>query len=182
MPSLFLADSTEDAAAFQPKRRGPPPLSGEAKEAALAKAREARRAWATARDYVNRKMRDESDRAASERPAFSDIVIDRDPHSSTAPSSALLEDIQRILGRSEPPVVDFVHYPAYESTCPMRDPVFPGVWVQRTVMIPARAKYTVRRVTRMECIACAWDLYGLRRRNGRCEWSRGSCRALYTFD
>lgn len=165
---MLRAGDTDSAEQFQPKRRGAPALTGEAKAAALAKAKEDRRAWARARDAVNRKMEAEKERAARRVPKFVDIVINRTPHPEPVPDSALLAEIQRILGRSEPPVVDFEYTPAEPFTMPTRDPYTPNKWIQRTGFTQPHAKYIVRRVTKKERKTHegntgAWELYALRR-------------------
>ena len=162
----FLAGDKDNAADFQARRRGPPPLTGEAKAAALAKAKDDRRAWAEADRAVDRKFREEKERMLTKRPEFSDIVIQRQPHPATAPSGALLAEIQRILGRSERPVVDFQHVPAQPFTIPTRHPYLPGQWQNRSGLTEPRAKYIVRRVTCQEATACEWDLYELRQEAG----------------
>ena len=133
---------------------------------AFAKAKEDRRAWAETRDFVARETSDRKEREAQRRRAVVDIVIGRQPHPETTPSKALLAEIQRILGRSEPPVVEFEHTPAQPFTIPTRHPYLPGQWQYRNGLTEPRAIYTVRAVTRSEADACAWDLYELRRERG----------------
>lgn len=145
-----FADDGDDAATFQPKRRGAPRLSEEAKAAALETAKEGRRVSRAIDREIDCRLRDEKERAMRDGPALLDIKIHRSPHPASVPSAALIADIQRILGRPEPPDVDFEHTPAYTFAMPIKHPHLPGEWVYRDLYKGPAATYTVRDVTRNE--------------------------------
>lgn len=135
----------------------------------LERARENRRGWADVYAETRRRMLEEKDRA--ERPAYSKIVIRQCPHPGAGPSSWLLAEIHRVLGRATPPEVDFEHIPARPFTIPTRDPYIPGVWVNRSGLTNPRAVYTVKRVSAAECDACKWKLFALRSECDDVQWT-----------
>ena len=91
-----------------------------------------------------------------------DIKFIRTPHNASSPSPSLIDEIQRILGRSDPPVIDFEHTPSEPTSLPMNDPFIPGKTIYRSLMTTSSAVYTVRRVTGHELCACASKLFALR--------------------
>lgn len=165
---MYLADDADSRAAVQPKRPGRPLLQEtEAEKAAkLAAQKEARREWNQTRDELNREALAEKVRMLNHKPALNDIVIHRDPHPEKGPCGMILRQVQRILGRAEPPEIDFQHFPGEPFTIPTRHPYIPGQWEYRSGVTRAKAEYTVRGVTRKEMDACALELYALRTENG----------------
>ena len=148
------------------KRPGPKPLEREAKAAAQAADKVYRREHMACVRSIERKMADERVHALNRRNAYNDVRIDIQPHSDRQPSSVTITEIQRILDRPEPPVIDFEYFPPQPFLIPTRDPYIPGKWQNRSGFTQPRAVYIVRRVTSDEMCAHEWDLYGLRRQPG----------------